>query len=234
MVLPQYQFFLFQKKWGASTQNIVVFWITTYYIFKVGIINNRPLIGGVYTYLSVVEIIMLTLTILLARMLLENIQELENTVANITLSDVSPRVKKLEDSIRDIDKEITRSRRYNRPLGLLVLQIEPEIIEMELDSVSKDILDLMMRRYSISKLLRAIDKEIRRPDLIFEQQEENRIIILLPETEAMAIDTVKDHIQKIAAKHIDTKVTFGSASFPNDAITFEELINQVENLITNP
>lgn len=220
------------SRWKVSTRNVVIFWVVIYLVFKVVIFNDRPIIGGLHTYVTIVELLILVEVVLLTRKVMENLQQLEETIANITLADVSSRVKSLDVAIPEVNKEFVRSRRYKHPLGIVVIKLKPENIQINSDVLSKDILRTMMSRYPMSNLIRAIDRELRRPDLILEQYKENRIILLLPEANIDAARTVSKTVQRVAETKIGSKVSVGVAAFPENAITFEELIDYAESKMT--
>jgi len=222
---------LVPSRWKISTRSILIFWAFVYLVFKIALFNDRPLVGGSFTYLSIVELLILIELVLLTRKVMENLQGLEDTVANITLADISGRVKTLDEALGDINKEFVRSRRYKRPLGLIVIKLKPDNVQANIDTLSKDILKTMMSRYSMSNLIRELDKEIRRPDLIVEQHKENRIILLLPETDKKAAQTVSKNIHRIAETAIGSGVDIGAATFPDDALTFEDLVSQAESVV---
>lgn len=219
---------LMPRRWKFSTSNVVVFWIVIYLSIKIMMSQDRPLFGGVYTYLTIAELFTLITLLVLTRKVMGNLNNLEKTIANITLVDVSNRVKSLEEGMPDVKKEFVRSRRYKRPLGVIVVKPESENTQATIDSISQDILRTMMSRYSMSNLIRLIDRNIRRPDLILEQYEENRIILLLPEADLDAATTVSRNIQEIAQKGIGAKVKTGIAAFPDDAISFDDLVSHAE------
>lgn len=222
---------LIPNQWKLTTRTIVIFWTAVYVTVKIVMNSSRPIIGGIYTYLSIAELMVLVILIVLTRRVMKDLLGLEETITNITMADVSNRVKNLEDASDDINSELVRSRRYSRPLGLLVVKLEPENIQANIDNLSEDILRTIMLRYSMSNLIRSIDKKIRRPDLILEQHRENRIILLLPETNLESAKVVADNVQRIAKDSMDSQVTIGVASFPDDAITFDDLVIQAENKI---
>lgn len=222
---------LLPSRWKISMRTLVLFWITVYLLIKVLLREERPAIGGIYTYLTLTELFIVVGSVIFTRRVMENLNSLEETVANITLVDVSNRVKKLDDAIPEISKEFVRSRRYKRPLGLVVIKLKPEHTQVNIDNISKDILKTMVSRYSMSNLIRVIDKDIRRPDLILEHYKENRIILLLPEADLEATRTVSGNIQKLANTKMGYSVATGVAAFPNDALTFEDLVVYAESQI---
>lgn len=220
---------LIPSEWNIHTNSIVFFWIILYFLIKLFILNNSPLIGGFYTYLSITEIAVLIGLIVSTRKVMENLYGLEETVANITMADVSHKVKSLDAASADINKEFARSRRYNRPLGIVVIKLIPDDIQAHVENLSKDILRTMMSRYSMSNLIRTIDKEVRRPDLILEQHKENRIILLLPESNIDAVKAVSKNVFNISKDKVRSDISIGIAAFPDDALTFEDLVSFAEN-----
>jgi len=222
---------LMPRKWKLSTRTITIFWVAVYTILKFTIGDDRPVIGGLYTYITIAEIFALVVLVILTRMVMENLLGLEETVANITLADVSNRVIDMDSATPSINMEFARSRRYNRPIGVVVIKLTPENVQANIDELSKDILRTMMSRYSMSNLIRAIDKEVRRPDLILEQHKENRIVLLLPESDIEATRAVSGNIQEVARTRIGSTVAIGTAAFPEDAITFEDLVLYAESAI---
>lgn len=222
---------LMPRKWRLSTRTITIFWVAVYTILKFTIGDDRPVIGGLYTYITIAEIFALVVLVILTRMVMENLLGLEETVANITLADVSNRVIDMDSATPSINMEFARSRRYNRPIGVVVIKLTPENVQANIDELSKDILRTMMSRYSMSNLIRAIDKEVRRPDLILEQHKENRIVLLLPESDIEATRAVSGNIQEVARTRIGSTVAIGTAAFPEDAITFEDLVLYAESAI---
>ena len=219
---------LIPGKWKISTRTITIFWVVVYSIIKIIFRNELPFVGGLYTYLSIAEIVIIVSLIILTRKVMESLEGLEETVANITLVDVSNRVKSLDEATVEVSKEFSRSRRYKRPLGIVVIKLRPENAHVNIDALSKDILRTIVSHYSISNLIRAIDKELRRPDLILKQPIDNRIILLLPEGDEEAAQAVSENIQAIAERKIGSKVDIGYATFPKDAITFDDLVSHAE------
>ena len=219
------------RKWKIPTSLFVAFWVVVYAVVKALSVQERPAIGGVYTYLTVVEVVLIILLVIMTRILMGKLQELEEIVSNITLVDVSNRVKNLDSSLNDVNKEFARSRRYKRPLGVVVIRLKSENVPTNLKDLSTDILRMIVPRYLMNNLIRAVDKEIRRPDFILEQRSEDRIVLLLPEANAKAIKAVSANVQKIARDKVGAEVEVGVAAFPDDAVTFDDLLSRAEREI---
>ncbi|MBC8508968.1 MAG: diguanylate cyclase, partial [Chloroflexi bacterium] len=196
--------------------------------------NTRPLLGGLYTYLTVTDIAMLSLLILAARGVASDLHDVEETVANVTLEDVSDRVKRLEQAEDVISKEFARSRRYDSPVSVMVLRVQPEDIEFNMQRSTEEILQGMLKRYASNKMVRLLDRELRRTDLVLERMKDDQIVLVLPETNPEGMDILADRIRKTIKENIGISVSAGFASFPDQALTFDDLLKQAETHAITP
>jgi len=215
------------RKVPVSVQ--MVGWSVIYLICKIFIFTERPIIGGNYTYLTITEFSFLLLGILLSHRATENLYAFESILANVSLTDVSSRVMEFNKAGDEIAKEFIRSRRYKIPLSILLVKLDSEVIKANRDNSLEEILLSIMTRYTTNSLVRVLDKELRRTDLIIEQPEKNRIILVFPETDAVGTKDMISRIQLLSKKHLGVPISCGSATFPDEAITFEELIQRAED-----
>lgn len=215
--------------WQVSRFTLLAIWLGIYLICKLLIFNNRPLIGGIYTYLTITEVLMVTLLIAWAHAFSRQMHDVEETIANITLFDVSKRVRRLEEAREEISTELVRSRRHGLSLSVLIVKLEPESIRANLNRAVQDVMQAMMSRYVYTSLVRAIDKDLRRTDMILEQPNNNEIVLLLPDTTGVGSFNLAERVQEIASRNLGISVSCGIASFPDEALTFEDLVRKAES-----
>lgn len=210
-------------------------WLGVYVICRLLIFNQRPLLGGIDTYLSITELAVLYILIVLAHNVTRDLQDFEEAVKNITFADVSRRVQKLEDASEEIQTELIRSRRHHYPLTVMIIQPDAKSIKAVLHHTVQELQRGMMARYVITSLARIISKQLRRTDMVLDQHERGRFIIISPDTSASSSDTLAQRIKSAAAEQLGVSVLCGVASFPDEALTFEELVHQAEtNLQPRP
>ena len=184
--------------------------------------------GGVYTYLTITEITLYLLGITLAYAVARGLNEFEEAVINITFADVSRRVQKLDLAAEDIQQELIRSRRHHRPLTVLVAKFDPRSIDVALHRHVQEIQQTMMTRYAHIGLARLISQQARRIDVVADQEEQERFIILSPESDVAGAAALAERIRAAAEQQLGITVAFGVAAFPQDALTFEELVAYAE------
>ncbi len=184
--------------------------------------------------LVAVEMILLTIAILLSRDVAVYVYELEHTIDKLIYASFSGRTLLLEDAMDDIKTELTRSRRYHRPLSLILIEPDANSLREEFQPTLKEIQQHMARRYTMAHLAEVLNKEARRTDMIIKQGHPERFILLCPETPSSNTNTLVNRIVDSAREHTGVSVGFGIASFPEEALTFEELINKAHSKMYRP
>ncbi len=206
-------------------------WLGVYFLVKLllwAFFDRRPLLGGIYTYLSITEIALLLLLIWLAHNLASGLQDFEQAVERITFSDANKRIRHLYEADQEIQVEMFRSRHNHHPLSLIVVEPNPESIQATHHQLIKKVQQTMINGYVTNIVAQTLGKYLRRTDLILEQRDRGRFIILCPETNAADSKLLVEYIQTVAREQLGASVTYGFATFPDEAVTFEELVHQAE------
>jgi len=225
---------LLPESWRPSTLLLIGFWAVVYITLKLTIFNYRPILGGIFTYLTVTELAMLSLLVLASGRIANDLIDVEDTVATATLEDVSDRVKKIEQADEAISKEFARSRRYDSPISVMVLKVHPEDVQFNMQRAAEEILQGMLKRYASNRLVRLLDRELRRTDLVLERMKEDEIVLVLPETSPEGTDILADRIRASIKENMGIDITTGYASFPDQALTFEDLLKQAQTQAIAP
>jgi diguanylate cyclase (GGDEF)-like protein len=116
--------------------------------------------------------------------------------------------------------EMTRARRYERPLTLLLVGIE-----------GWQTITAQRGRRTASELLATLSVKVRRllrdVDAIGVNGD-GRLAVLLPETPLDGALVVAGRIEKLAIDNTGVKVRVGAAVFPDDAVTVESLMREAD------
>lgn len=214
--------------------NTYLAWTAVYLLLRFMVFNQRPIIGGIHTYIFVTEVALLTVSIWFAHHLAEQIYDFEEAVANITFTETDRRVQPLNVALEDIKIELTRSRRYKSPLSVLVVTPETNSIQVALHRTIMEVQRAMMNRYVLTSMSRVISMALRRTDMVMEQHEKERFVILSPHTPGSDLQIVVKRIQDAISKQLGVNVKCGVASFPEDALTFDELLHKAEQNLDQP
>jgi GGDEF domain-containing protein len=155
-----------------------------------------------------------------------HVDEVENLLNNLSSSTYPNRALEMDEAGERINVEITRSRRFNRPLAVMVIQLQ-KFREKEswkrFESLQKDLL----LRFALAKVGQIISGLIRQTDLIVHDRN-GEFVVICPETEMDKLQPLADRISRSIEEAMGGKVLWGSASFPDETLSFEELIQKAK------
>ncbi len=213
------------RRWVGA---VAGFWLAAYLFGKLSLFHDRPLWGGVHTYLTVTELALLTAVFVLTRRLAQGLHEFEQAVATLTLTEVSRKVRSIEDAHDDIRDRMLLSRRHNHPMSVLVFGVGQGAFAGARHRIIADVQRAMANRFVVARLANAIVRSIRRTDLPLEQGRDGRFVVLCPQTDAVGAEKAMRHVQKAVRAELGLDLNAGVATFPEDAVTFHELLASAE------
>ncbi len=199
-------------------------------VIKLFFANNRPVVGGIYIYLTITEFVFYATAVFLARNLSVNLMDFEQVIRNITFADLK-RIKRINDvaASEEIKREFYRSRRYQNLLSLIVIEQNMESVQIQLNQLVQDVQKTMMSKYIAVNLARKLSKQLRRTDMIFEHRDNGKLVILSPEIDNNTSKKIIERINQVA-KEVGVDIKCGVAIFPEQALTFEHLLEKAEQV----
>lgn len=215
--------FIFPVLRRSSISIILVLWSIIFLFVKQGS-GDQLLAGGIYTLTSLAEYVFLALAIILAHNIAVHLNQNIELLNRVFLADVSDRVKEMDSAREIINRELLRSRRYKHPFSIISLRLlrKPSPLERlsNITNLEKDIFG----PYTFAQFLHLLDTNIRRLDIVFHQRYQEHVIILLPETDNNGGLALNRNLHALADK-AGYEFSSGVATFPDDALTFDELIS---------
>ena len=196
------------------------FWGAIYFaLFQ---IIDRSLTGSQNVEVIILEIVIVEVGVWVSYQLNVGIAQSESLMDVLAQGTFPHRAIEMSAASELIKTEFGRSRRYHRPLSLLVVHTAPkddEVVREVLRSIQNDVLT----RLSNARIGQAIGDSIRQTDLLI-QDHIGRFIILCPETDLENAFFLAERTRKIVEEHTGLHVNCGVASFPDEALTFEDLL----------
>jgi hypothetical protein len=116
-------------------------------------------------------------------------------------------------------------------LGVLIIKVDPDSDSYIEEKALKDLQQSMLIRYISSSLVRVLDKELRRIDMIIKQPNKNQLVLVFPETDSDGTQTMVERISNLSKQKLGISVSCGYAAFPDDALTFDELVQRAESYV---
>lgn len=205
---------------------LLVLWATAYFAMKLLLISHRPLVGDIYTYLSFTELGLLLIAVFLSQKLALNIEEFEQTAKNFAFANIS-KIKRVEEAHGDIQAEIYRSRRFQRPLSVILLEQDLSKVDTSIKQVDADAQRALMEQYLSAMMVRELSAQLRQTDILLEHDKKGRFVIVGPDTDPDGTEAFIHRLKSLTRSGLFS-IHFGAASFPNHALTFEELLERAE------
>jgi GGDEF domain-containing protein len=171
-----------------------------------------------------IEIVFVLVAAVLAREVAKNIFEVDRTLDRLVFASFGGRTMKMDEATEEIKTELIRSRRYQRSLTVLVVEPDPTTLNKSMMASIEEIQHNIARRYAMGKISEVINATARRPDLVMHQSDQ--FVLLCPETTAESSNILVERIKTAVKAELGVSVAVGVASFPNDALTFEELVTK--------
>jgi len=212
----------------------MAFWSIIYLLIKI-FVFSRPVMGGVYTYLSIAELAMLLALVLMAYQVTNATQNIENAVEKITMGHGGAYVKQLSEASNIIQREMFRSRHYRHPLGVIVVQPNLDDTNPDAHQIIREAQSKMVESFIVNNAANTLQKFLRPTDIILEDRESKRFYIVCPETPKSNLKILLEYVEDVTADEMGVGAKCGFATFPDEAVVFEDLLQKsVERLGADP
>lgn len=188
----------------------------------------RALVGyrfwGTTLPLVVTEVCIIALTAVLAYWVGSGVNEFEEAVAGITTGQNTRLHEPSTGGQADMYRELKRARRHNRPLALMAIGVEEKSISVALNRMVREAQQAMMKHYVLSQISKALCDELE--DYSIVAQTDDRFWILVPEVTSDGVSTMIDGLHETILERVGVVPRIGAASFPDDALTFDSLMEK--------
>jgi len=172
----------------------------------------------------VLEFVLLETGVWFAYQLALQLSHAESIMDALALSAFPNRAHDIEAENQRIKIELTRSRRYHRPLSLVVIESLGDD-EKSTVAVLKGVQHDLMSRFTSARIGQLIDDRIRQTDLMLRDYR-GRFVVLCPETDLASAELLAKRIIDAIKEKTDLNVLFGVSAFPDEALTFDDLLQK--------
>lgn len=215
---------LFFPRVSRVSVNIpLAFWAAVYLILLQVINRNYSANKGELSVI-VLEFILLELGVWFSHQLALQINHAESIMDSLAMSAFPSRSRELDSENQRIKIELTRSRRYHRPLSVVVIETESED-EKTTREMLKSIQQDLLSRFSAARVGQIIDDRLRQTDLVL-RDHRGRFIVVCPETDFANAALLAKRISQAIKERTNMGVLWGVAAFPEEALTFDDLLQK--------
>ena len=200
----------------------MIFWASIY--FALSRILDRSLSAPDSFETIFTEIALLELGVWLSYQLAVDLAHSESLIDTMAQSAFPNQADEIEEAMGLIRNEVTRSRRYHRPLALLIFQASPENKDTYRELFRTFQRDLL-NRFSSARMGQLIGERIRQTDMLLRDRV-GRFVVLCPETSKESALLLGERIYDALKNSTDLQITWGCSSFPDEALTFDDMVER--------
>ena len=207
----------------VSTKIPMLLWAGIYCILLL-LINRNLTTTSKDLSIVVLEFVLLETGIWLAHQLAKQIDHAESVMDELAVGAFPQRAQELDEASNRVKIEFTRSRRYHRPMALLLLEVNPET-HKENGQVLKNIQSDIVNRFTSARIGQIIDDRIRQTDLVLRDRQWS-FVIICPETDYSNVVQLARRISQAVKEKTGYSLLWGVAAFPEEALTFEDMMKK--------
>ena len=197
------------------------------YLVLLQTLNRKLSTNSTEVSVIILEIILLEAGVWFAHQLAVQISQAESIMSALALSAYPNRAREIDSENQRIKIELTRSRRYHRPLSIVVIEAETAD-ENVTKAMTKSIQHDLLKQFSSARLGQIIDDRIRQTDLVL-RDHKGRFIVVCPETDLSNVSLLAGRISQAIREKTALNVRWGVAAFPDEALTFDDLLQKAES-----
>lgn len=208
-----------------SQYAVIIFWLVIYGIiwyFYLG--DSKPIEVNLFQGFLVL------LSAFLAFDVGRRIDQTDIALETLASSVYPNRAQEIHSARESISVEITRSRRYHHPLSILMVRLKENKSWGDLKDM-KQLANEMLERFAVAKISQIISDNARETDMVLRDRD-GKFVLLCPETNQASTKILASRIADAVKQQLGTRVECGSASFPDEALTFDDLLVTANRRLT--
>jgi hypothetical protein len=176
--------------------------------------------------LIITEMVSIIITIFLSSKVSRRINGLRTEILRLTVGSASVAARPFHTAQADCYREIRRARHYNRPAAILSISPTKESVDLSINRFIAEAQNSIIRQYIVARTADLLHTALKETDVI--TMRNDHFLVLLPETTNEHLPIILERLQKSAQDSLGLTLNVGVSSFPDDAVTFESLVESAE------
>ncbi len=193
------------------------------YVMMKILFNRTASVDNMFIYIMVTEIVTLGITLWVGRNVSVAVASFEDAVENAVLETSKSRALNTTEGTDQINHELFRARRFNRPVAILYLKNSHLPGLSRTFSEQFDIEYAFRRRYLLHRIAQLVEALTYRSDII--TWHNDNLVICMPETDRENALMFAKQLHSMLQIRLSLDVKMGMAVFPHDALIIGDLID---------
>lgn len=200
----------------------ILFWCIVYFLGKFVVTANYALPQVAEAQALSAEIVLLGILVGSAWKLGKAMRDVTDLIQSLPFGANGGSTRAVDQASPEVDFCMLQSRRFGRPLGMVVIEPEAGTRSAIVQRCRDEIERAITRRFTDFKLATVLDSNLRRADLLLRGAEDG-FVVLCPESDAQLLNGLVERIEASVPEKLGVPVACGTATFPNDAVTLDLL-----------
>lgn len=185
-----------------------------------------PVFQGLHKYLTITEMVSILITMYLAWLVNQGLQDFEHAVEAISLPKGRAGLLEYGQMQERIRAEMGRARRHQHPISVAAIELDPVTSTAALHRAVRDAQAALIKRYVQVQFGVFMTKHIRETDVIAHQDADGHFLLLAPETPGDQVEGMLARLSHQVEENLGLRFHYNIADFPKTALTSEELIHK--------
>ncbi len=178
---------------------------------------------------TITEIVAIEIAVILARQVGQALQEFRAAVFDVMCCQLYNSSRPFETGQAEMYREVRRARDFHRPLALLAIATAGDVQEATLNRIIEEVQHESVKKYVAARIAHLLAEETKDCDII--TQRNNHFVILLPEVGRSEAAARLRKVENAARQKLGLEFKFGLATFPDEEVTFEGLVERAEAIL---
>ena len=185
--------------------------------------------AGARLPVTITEIVAVEITVVLCRQIGQALNEFRAAVFDVMCSRVYNSSRPFQTGQAEMYREVRRARNYRRPLALLAVSTADDIHDAELNRFIDEVQRERVHEYVAARIAHLLSEETKDCDIITRRNA--HFVVLLPEVTQSEAETLRRKVEIAAREKLGLDLKTGLATFPDQEVTFEGLVQRAEAIL---
>jgi hypothetical protein len=173
--------------------------------------------------------VVVAITVVLARKIGQSLHEFRAAVFDVMCNQLYKSSRPFLTGQAEMYREVRRARSFHRPLALLAVSATSEVQDVPLNRFIEEVQRETVREYVAARIAHVLTEETKDCDIITRRN--GHFIILVPEVSRVEAETLLKRLESTAQEKLGLDLKLGLATFPDEEVTFEGLVQRAESIL---
>jgi len=182
-------------------------------------------------WMYLTECLAIIVTIGLAQRVSHCVSEFEEASLQLMTARLTNKVQPFDMEQSEIYRSVRRSRKYDRPLSVMIMKADPESVQHQLHRLIAEAQRATIKEYALARIADVMSRTLSDCDVIARRGD--CLIVVMPETDATAAEHVSRKLTDAIRGHTGISLKFGLSSFPDSELTLYGLLEEATERMCN-